>query len=92
MLGKRVGLALTVVIVIANAVGAAVVLVLAAWVLPTGPVADPARACAVNIAFVVGYVAVAVPVGVLWGRRRFRRKPGDAGAGHATHASSAPIW
>ena len=67
MLGKRVGLALTVVIVIANAVGAAVVLVLAAWVLPTGPVADPARARAVNIAFVVGYVAVAVPVGVLWG-------------------------
>ena len=42
VLGTRVGLELTVVIVIANVVGAAVVLVLAAWVLPTGPTADPA--------------------------------------------------
>ena len=42
VLGTWVGLELTVVIVIANVVGAAVVLVLAAWVLPTGPMADPA--------------------------------------------------
>lgn len=80
MLGRRVGLALTAVILIANAVGAAVVLVLAAWVLPTGPMADPAGARAANVALVVGYLVVAAPVGVLWGRRRFRRKPGDAAA------------
>ena len=80
VLGTRVGLALTVVIVIANVVGAVVVLVLAAWVLPTGPMADPAGAQAANMALAVGYIAVAVPIGVLWGSRRFRRKPGDDAA------------
>ena len=44
VLGTEVGLALTAVILVANGVGAAVVLVLAAWVLPTGPMADPAGA------------------------------------------------
>jgi len=77
VLGPRVGLALTAVVLLANAVGAAVVLVLAAWVLPTGPMADPEGARAANIALLVGYLAVAVPVGVLWGWLRFRRKPGD---------------
>ena len=77
VLGQRVGLALTAVVLVANVVGAAVVLVLAAWVLPTGPMADPEGARATNIALVVGYLAVAVPVGVLWGWLRFRRKPGD---------------
>jgi adenylate cyclase len=80
VLGTRVGLQLTVVIVIANVVGAVVVLVLAAWVLPTGPTADPAGAQAANMALAVGYIAVAVPIGVLWGSRRFRRKPGDDAA------------
>ena len=80
VLGTRVGLELTVVIVIANVVGAVVVLVLAAWVLPTGPTADPAGAQAANTALAVGYIAVAVPIGVLWGSRRFRRKPGDDAA------------
>jgi adenylate cyclase len=80
VLGTRVGLELTVVIVIANVVGAVVVLVLAAWVLPTGPTADPASAQAANTALAVGYIAVAVPIGVLWGSRRFRRKPGDDAA------------
>jgi adenylate cyclase len=77
VLGTAVGLSLTTVILVANAVGAAVVLVLAGWVLPTGPMADPAGAQRANITLVVAYLAVAAPVGVLWGRRGFRRKSGD---------------
>jgi adenylate cyclase len=80
VLGQRVGLALTAVVLVANVVGAAVVVVLAAWVLPTGPMADPEGARAANIALVIGYLAVAAPVGVLWGRRLFRRTPGDTAA------------
>ncbi len=80
VLDTRVGLALTTVVLIANAVGAAVVLILAAWVLPTGPMADPVGAAVTNVALVVGYLAVAAPLGVWWGRRRFRRRPGDAAA------------
>ncbi|WP_346280412.1 adenylate/guanylate cyclase domain-containing protein [Pseudonocardia sp.] len=73
--------ALAVVVVIANVVGAGVVLVLSAWVLPEGPLADPATVRVLNLVTFGGYLVVAVPVGLLWGGRRFRmRSSGGDGA------------
>jgi adenylate cyclase len=70
--------ALAVVVVIANMAGAVVVLVLAAWVLPEGPLADPATVRVLNIVTFCAYLLLALPVGLLWGALRFRIGPGDA--------------
>ena len=65
-------IALAVVVVVANVAGAAVVLVLAAWVLPEGPLADPATVRMLNLVAFGGYLLLAVPIGLLWGALRFR--------------------
>ncbi|WP_433557239.1 adenylate/guanylate cyclase domain-containing protein [Pseudonocardia xinjiangensis] len=73
-------IALAVVVVVANVAGAGVVLVLAAWVLPEGPLADPATVRMLNIVTFGGYLMLAVPVGLVWGARRFRlRTPASGG-------------
>jgi adenylate cyclase len=71
-------IALSVVVVLANVVGAAVVFALAAWVLPEGPLADPGRVRALNLVAFGVYVLVALSVGLVWGARRFRLRPGSA--------------
>lgn len=81
MLDTPARLALVVVVVVANVIGAGVVLVLAAWVVPEGPLADPAGVRLLNIVFFGGYLLVALPAGVMWGGRRFRlRERGDEAA------------
>lgn len=79
MLTLPARLALVAAVVVANVIGAGVVLVLAAWVVPEGPVADPGQVRLLNLATFGGYLLVAVPVGIMWGARRFRmRENGDA--------------
>ncbi|MDT7615739.1 MAG: adenylate cyclase [Pseudonocardiales bacterium] len=79
VLGMPTRLALGAAITLANIIGAGVVLVLAAWVLPEGPLADPGRVRLLNLALFGGYLVVAVPVGMFWGSRRFfLRHGGDA--------------
>lgn len=73
-------LALVLVVVVANLTGAGVVLTLAAWVLPEGPLADPAYVRVVNLIAFGSYLLVAVPIGVVWGSRRFRMRRADAAA------------
>ena len=69
-----VRLALLVVVVIANIIGAGVVLVLSAWVLPNGPLADPERVRVLNLITFGVYLSVALLVGGYWGSRRFRMR------------------
>lgn len=71
-LGVPTRLLVAAVVVVANLVGAGVVLVLAAWVLPEGPIADPARTLVTNLIAFGGYLLFAIPVGTVWGWRRFR--------------------
>jgi len=81
VIGLPTRVALAVVVVVANVAGAGVVLVLAAWVLPEGPLADPARVRVLNLVAFGGYLLVAVLIGLLWGSSRFRLrrtgKPAD---------------
>jgi adenylate cyclase len=72
--------ALAVAVVFANLVGAVVVFALAAWVLPEGPLTDPGRVRLVNIIAFGGYLLVALPIGLLWGGRRFRLRRGEPDA------------
>jgi adenylate cyclase len=65
-------LALTLVVVLPNLVGAGVVLVLAAWVLPTEALAADPDALRRNLMFFGPYLGVAVVVGAWWGHRRMR--------------------
>ena len=72
-------LALALVVVIPNIVGAGVVLVVAAWVLPLGElVEDDPGALMRNLVAFGAYVLGAVLVGVVWGHFRMRvpRPPG----------------
>ncbi|GLZ48694.1 hypothetical protein Acsp06_48790 [Actinomycetospora sp. NBRC 106375] len=69
-------LVLVFVVVIPNVVGAGVVLVLAAWVLPLGTlVEDDPGALLRNLVAFAGYLVVAVLVGVVWGHARMRIPP-----------------
>ncbi|MFD1535002.1 adenylate/guanylate cyclase domain-containing protein [Pseudonocardia aurantiaca] len=72
--------ALAVVMVVANLAGSGVVLVLTVWVLPEGPLPDPAGVRALNLAVFGGYLLLAIPVGLVWGSRRFRLRTGGAEA------------
>ncbi len=74
MISWPVRLALLVAVVVANIVGAGVVLVLSAWVLPNGPLADPATVRLVNLVAFGCYLLVAVLVGAVWGAGRFRMR------------------
>jgi adenylate cyclase len=73
-------LALAVVVVLANVIGAGVVLVLATWVLPEGPLDDPTRVRLLNLVTFGGYLLLAVPVGLVWGGTRFRMRRADEAA------------
>jgi adenylate cyclase len=73
-------LALAVVVVFANVGGAMVVFAIAAWVLPEGPLTDPGGVRTMNVVAFGGYLVLAVPIGLLWGSRRFRLRPGEADA------------
>ncbi|WP_433801344.1 adenylate/guanylate cyclase domain-containing protein [Actinomycetospora sp. CA-084318] len=67
-LQRRTKVVLGAFVVVANVVGAAVVLALAGWVLPTRSlVTDVDGAVAANVALFAAYLAVAVVVGVVWG-------------------------
>ncbi len=78
VIGWPVRLALLVVIVVANLIGAGVVLVLSAFVLPGGTVEDIGRVRVVNLIAFGGYLLLATVVGALWGSFRFRmRVSGD---------------
>ncbi|TCK19901.1 adenylate/guanylate cyclase domain-containing protein [Pseudonocardia endophytica] len=57
--------------VVANLIGGAVVLVLAAFVLPRSNIPDPSGVRLVNITALVAFFVVAIPLGIAWGRRRF---------------------
>ena len=82
VLDRPARLALAAVVVVANLGGAVVVFVLAAWVLPEGPLADPARVRMLNFDAFAAYLVVSVPVGLSWGALLFRlRDPDDEGAG-----------
>jgi adenylate cyclase len=83
-LGLVTKLFLVLVVVLPNLIGAGVVLVLAAWVLPTEALdADPG-ALGRNLAVFGPYLVVAVVVGAWWGHRRMRVPPLPAEADDAT--------
>lgn len=63
---------LVVVVVVPNVIGAGVVLVLSAWVFPTGPLLDVPGALSRNLLAFGIYLASAVLVGAVWGHRRMR--------------------
>ncbi len=71
VLSLSIRLLLSFAVVVANVVGAAVVLVLAAFVLPRSNIADPAGVRLVNVAVLGAFFLVAIPLGIAWGRRRF---------------------
>jgi adenylate cyclase len=75
-------IALAVVVVIANLAGAGVVLVLAVWVLPEGPLADPPRVRMLNLLTFGAYLLLSVPFGLVWGSRRFRLRRAEEDAEH----------
>ncbi|GAA1215866.1 adenylate/guanylate cyclase domain-containing protein [Pseudonocardia alaniniphila] len=78
VIDRSTRISLAVVVLIANLAGAAVVLVLAAWVLPEGPLADPTTVRLINLLTFCGYLVLAVPVGLIWGGLRFRMPRGGA--------------
>ncbi|NYD39158.1 adenylate/guanylate cyclase domain-containing protein [Actinomycetospora corticicola] len=65
-------LALVVNVVVPNIVGAGVVLVLAAWVLPTETLSSDPSALTRNLIVFGPYLFLAVLVGAYWGHRRMR--------------------
>lgn len=67
-LGGRVRLMTIAAIVVANAVGATVVLTFGLWALPK-PEEAPDASFWANLTLAVAYIAVALVVGVVWGRR-----------------------
>ena len=71
VLGWPVRLLLGFVVVLANVGGAAVVLMLAAFVLPRTGVPDPVSVRIFNLGVLGAFLLVAVPLGLLAGRRRF---------------------
>jgi adenylate cyclase len=69
---RRVALPLAAAIMTANAVGAIVVFVFLAWVLPLPDVPDHLNARGTNGIAVAGFLAAAMPVGFLWSYHRVR--------------------
>ena len=67
---RRARLLTTATVVVANTIGAAVVLGFALFALPKPDVADDTAVLVVNLSVAVGYLAVALVVGATWGRRR----------------------
>jgi adenylate cyclase len=71
-IARRTRLVLTVLLSLANFVGAAVVFVFLLWVLPTPPVDDPAEVRLVNLIAAASYVLMGTVVGALLGSRKLR--------------------
>src|SRR3954447_9338160 len=71
-IAARVLLLATPATIIANAVGAFVVVVLAVFVLPTPDLEDRAHVLAVNLVVAAVYLAAAIAFGTIWGVRRLR--------------------
>ena len=71
-LARLTRILLTLVIVVANVVGAAVVFVSALWILPTPPLDDLDQVRLVNLVAAGLYVLVAVPIGIVWGNLSMR--------------------
>jgi adenylate cyclase len=71
--GRRVRWTTAVAIALANLIGAAVVIVFVVLVLPKPEIEDAGAALALNLAVAAGYLLIAVPIGVAWGRRRIER-------------------
>jgi adenylate cyclase len=69
-LGLLTRLTLVAVVVLPNLIGAGVVLVLAAWVLPTDVLVSDPGALTRNLLVFGPYLAVAVVLGAWWGHRR----------------------
>ena len=68
------------VVATANLTGTAIVVALAAWVLPTGNVDDPDRIRSINLLILAGYLIVCVPLGLVWGGLLLRTRRDDAAA------------
>ncbi|GAY08806.1 adenylate/guanylate cyclase domain-containing protein [Pseudonocardia sp. N23] len=77
VVGRPVRLLLGVVVATANLTGTAIVVVLAAWVLPTGDVDDVGRIRVVNLLILAGYLLVSLPIGLVWGGLLLRVRRDD---------------
>ncbi|MEZ5203002.1 MAG: adenylate/guanylate cyclase domain-containing protein [Acidimicrobiales bacterium] len=64
---RRVRWRLFAAIAVANLAGVAIVVACVAWVLPGGRVEDATTAIALNATFGAIYLALVIPVGILWG-------------------------
>jgi adenylate cyclase len=64
-LERRLALPYAVLMIGANVVGAVIVFALIVWVLPLPDIADTDHVQRVNVAWLVGYLVVAVPTGIL---------------------------
>ncbi|MDT7593944.1 MAG: adenylate cyclase [Pseudonocardiales bacterium] len=62
----------------ANVVGTAGTAAFALWVLPKGDLADPQRVLLVNLTVMFGYLAITIPLGMLWIGLWFRARVDDA--------------
>src|SRR5215218_996361 len=79
-LGKRVRWFTATAIVVANAVGAAVVICFALFVLPKPEGVDDPEIYLSNLALALAYLAIAIAIGVSWGRRLVEGGPGGTEA------------
>ncbi len=70
-LASWIELALTVTLIVANVIGAVVVALLIAVVIPEPAVAVTGRVRVANVIAGAAYIAVAVPIGYVWGLRHF---------------------
>jgi adenylate cyclase len=68
----RTRLLLTLAIVFANVVGAALVFIFANFVVPTPPLDDEAEVRIVNAAGFTAYLGTAILIGAIWGHKRMR--------------------
>lgn len=69
---RRVLASATLALTFGNVIGALVVFALLVLVLPLPPVDDPALVRLLNAGLLALFLAVAVPLGVVWGLKRFR--------------------
>lgn len=58
--------------ILANLIGAAIVFVAAAWLVPTPVVVNPDRVASVNAVVLAAYLALAIPVGIVWSVRQLK--------------------
>jgi adenylate cyclase len=71
-IARRMALLLIPTIIVANIGGAVVVFVLATWVIPSPHVDHPTTVLIVNLATAVGWLLLALAIGLVWGIRRYR--------------------